>query len=137
MSKKILIIDDDMDLCQLLSRFLKKNGFETEMAHSGAKGLAFFKENNYDLVICDYRLGDMEGIDVLDAIRAQQAPTRVLMITGYSDIKTAVEVIKRGAFDCKTSDTRRSVECGEEGFRILTGLQPRSRCRRWQAAGNG
>lgn len=99
MSKKILIIDDDMDLCQLLSRFLKKNGFETEMAHTGAKGLALFKENNYDLVICDYRLGDMEGIDVLDAIRAQQASTRVLMITGYSDIKTAVEVIKRGAFD--------------------------------------
>src|SRR5690606_20676738 len=85
--------------CQLLSRFLKKNGFETEMAHTGAKGLALFKENNCDLVICDYRLGDMEGIDVLDAIRAQQASTRVLMITGYSDIKTAVEVIKRGAFD--------------------------------------
>lgn len=99
MSKKILIIDDDMDLCQLLARFLQKNGFETEMAHSGARGLALFKENNYDLVVCDYRLGDMEGIEVLDAIRAQQAATRVLMITGYSDIKTAVEVIKRGAFD--------------------------------------
>lgn len=99
MSKKILIIDDDMDLCQLLARFLHKNGFETEMAHSGARGLALFKENSYDLVICDYRLGDMEGIEVLDAIRAQQAATRVLMITGYSDIKTAVEVIKRGAFD--------------------------------------
>jgi two-component system response regulator HydG len=99
MSKKILIIDDDLDLCTLLARFLSKNGFETDMAHSGSKGIAKFAAGKYDLVICDYRLGDMEGINVLKALRQERPDVKVLMITGYSDIKTAVEVIKQGAFD--------------------------------------
>ena len=56
MSKKVLIIDDDLDLCALLGRFLTKNGYEIEMAHSGAKGIAKFAEKKFDAVICDYRL---------------------------------------------------------------------------------
>lgn len=99
MRKKILIIDDDLDLCTLLGRFLSKNGYDVEMAHSGAKGIAKFNEQRFDMVICDYRLGDMEGIKVLAALRKENPSIKVLMITGYSDIKTAVEVIKMGAFD--------------------------------------
>lgn len=99
MSKKILIIDDDMDLCQLLGRYLTRNGFEVDMAHAGGKGITKFTEGRFDVVICDYRLGDMEGIDVLKALRKENPGVKVLMITGYSDIKTAVEVIKMGAFD--------------------------------------
>lgn len=99
MSKKILIIDDDMDLCTLLGKFLSKNGYEVDMAYSGNKGIAKFTEGKFDLVICDYRLGDMEGINVLTALRKENPSAKVLMITGYSDIKTAVEVIKMGAYD--------------------------------------
>lgn len=99
MSKKVLIIDDDLDLCTLLGRFLSKNGYEIDMAHSGAKGIAKFLEKKFDAVICDYRLGDMEGIKVLTALRKEHPAVKVIMITGYSDIKTAVEVIKLGAFD--------------------------------------
>jgi len=99
MSKKILIIDDDLDLCALLGRFLSKNGYEIEMAHSGSKGIAKFNDGKFDVVVCDYRLGDMEGIEVLAALRKHDPAVKVLMITGYSDIKTAVEVIKMGAFD--------------------------------------
>jgi two-component system response regulator HydG len=99
MSKKILIIDDDMDLCTLLGRFLSKNGYDVEMAHSGSKGIAKFTDGKFDVVVCDYRLGDMEGIEVLTALRKHDPGVKVLMITGYSDIKTAVEVIKMGAFD--------------------------------------
>lgn len=99
MSKKILIIDDDMDLCTLLGKFLSKNGYEVDMAYSGNKGIAKFTEGKFDLVICDYRLGDMEGINVLTALRKENPAAKVLMITGYSDIKTAVEVIKMGAYD--------------------------------------
>ena len=69
------------------------------MSHSGAKGIAKFSAGKFDLVICDYRLGDMEGINVLNHLRQQNPGVKVLMITGYSDIKTAVEVIKLGAFD--------------------------------------
>jgi two-component system response regulator HydG len=99
MNKKVLIIDDDLDMCLLLCRFLVRNGYDAESAHSGVKGLAKFKEDHFDVVLCDYRLGDKEGKDVLVEIKAHAPQTIVFIITGYSDIKTAVDVIKLGAHD--------------------------------------
>jgi len=97
--KRILIIDDDMDMCNLLGRFLGKKGFETEAGHSGNKGIAKFKESKFDVVLCDFRLGDKEGREVLKEIKQIDPFAIVIIITGYSDIKTAVDVIKAGAFD--------------------------------------
>ncbi len=99
MNKKILIIDDDFDMCVLLSRFLNKKGYSTEVAHNAAKGLAKFNEFHFDIVLCDFRLGDKDGKDVLMKIKELKPKTIVIIITGYSDIKTAVDVIKLGAFD--------------------------------------
>jgi len=99
MSKKILIIDDDVDLCTLLGNYLLKKGFETETAHTGAKGIAKFADKKFDAVICDYRLGDMDGKELIAALKEKVPTVKVLVITGYSDIKTAVEIIKLGAFD--------------------------------------
>jgi len=97
--KRILIIDDDMDMCNLLSRFLQKKGYETDASHSGNKGIAKFKESKFDVVLCDFRLGDKEGREVLREIKQVDPYAIVIIITGYSDIKTAVDVIKSGAFD--------------------------------------
>jgi two-component system response regulator HydG len=97
--KRILIIDDDMDMCNLLGRFLQKKGFETDASHSGNKGIAKFKESKFDVVLCDFRLGDKEGREVLKEIKSIDPYAVVIIITGYSDIKTAVDVIKSGAFD--------------------------------------
>jgi len=97
--KKILIIDDDLDMCKLLSHFLQRKGFETDTAHNGAKGLAKFKESNFDLVLCDFRLGDMNGKEVLQEIKKINYDTAVIIITGYSDVKMAVEIIRHGGFD--------------------------------------
>jgi two-component system response regulator HydG len=97
--KRILIIDDDMDMCNLLSRFLQKKGYETDTSHSGNKGIAKFKESKFDVVLCDFRLGDKEGREVLREIKQIDPYAVVIIITGYSDIKTAVDVIKSGAFD--------------------------------------
>jgi len=97
--KRILIIDDDMDMCNLLGRFLQKKGFETDASHSGNKGIAKFKESKFDVVLCDFRLGDKEGREVLRDIKLIDPYAVVIIITGYSDIKTAVDVIKSGAFD--------------------------------------
>jgi two-component system response regulator HydG len=97
--KRILIIDDDIDMCNLLGRFLQRKGFETEAAHNGNKGIAKFKESKFDVVLCDFRLGDKEGREVLRDIKAIDPYSIVIIITGYSDIKTAVDVIKAGAFD--------------------------------------
>ncbi|MDQ6844433.1 MAG: response regulator, partial [Bacteroidota bacterium] len=80
MKKKILIIDDDLDMCSLLSRFLNKKGYETEMAHSAAKGLARFNEQNFDIVLCDFRLGDKDGKDVLLKIKESKPQTIVIII---------------------------------------------------------
>ena len=99
MKKKILIIDDDIDMCMLLSKYLTRNGYDADTAHTGAKGIAKFKENNFDIVICDFRLGDRDGKEILQEIKSISPATIVLIITGYSDIKVAVDVIKMGAYD--------------------------------------
>jgi two-component system, NtrC family, response regulator HydG len=99
MKKKVLIIDDDMDMCTLLSRYLSRNGYETEVAYSGPKGIAKFEEGHFDIVLCDFRLGNMDGKEVMLSIKKSRPDTIVLIITGYSDIKTAVDVIKLGAYD--------------------------------------
>ena len=100
--RKILVIDDDVDMCSLLQRFLTKNGYAADTATSGHKGIEKFKEVNHQLVLCDFRLGDKDGRDVLKEIKTINPAAKVIIITGYSDIKTAVEVIKMGAFDYVT-----------------------------------
>ena len=99
MKKRILIIDDDLDMCLLLSKFLVKKGYEADVAHNASKGIAKFNESHYDIVLCDFRLGDKDGKDVLLRLKEHNPQTIVIIITGYSDIKTAVDVIKLGAFD--------------------------------------
>jgi two-component system response regulator HydG len=99
MKKKILIIDDDLDMCALLSGFLTRNNYDVEVSYSAVQGIAKFKQSNFDIVISDFRLGDKDGKDVLLEIRAHNPNAIVLIITGYSDIKIAVEVIKLGAYD--------------------------------------
>ena len=99
MPKRILVIDDDLDMCLLLEKFFTRKGYQVESAHSGAKGIAKFKESKFDIVLCDFRLGDKDGKDVLVEIKAHAPETIVLIITGYSDIKTAVDVVKLGAYD--------------------------------------
>lgn len=100
MKKSVLVIDDDVDMCALLSRFLGKHGYIVDTAHSSSKGIEKFKAGNFDVVISDFRLGEKkDGKDVLLEIKQHNPSTIVLIITGYSDIKIAVDVIKAGAYD--------------------------------------
>ncbi|MCW3086157.1 MAG: two component, sigma54 specific, transcriptional regulator, Fis family [Bacteroidetes bacterium] len=96
---KLLIIEDDMDMGTLLKRFLTKNGFEVETVTNGKSGINAFAANQADLVLCDYRLGDMEGVEVLKKIKDIEPTVPFIIMTGYSDIRTAVNVMKVGAFD--------------------------------------
>src|SRR5688572_19870739 len=95
----ILVIDDDKDICLVLSRFLKKNNYEVDVAHSGEEGLKQLRANDYTLILCDYRLPDMNGVETLRKIKLLRPHTAVIIITGYSDVKTAVETFKYGAND--------------------------------------
>jgi two-component system response regulator HydG len=99
MNKRILIIDDDIDICTVLSRFLNNNGYEADIAFTAIGGLSKFREGNFDIVITDYRLGEKSGQDVLIDIKKIKPETIVIIITGYAHIKTAVEVMKSGAYD--------------------------------------
>ncbi|MCO4293000.1 sigma-54 dependent transcriptional regulator [Solitalea sp. MAHUQ-68] len=97
--KNILIIDDEVNIGLLLTRFLTKHGFNVETATSGAKAMELLNANRYDLVLCDYRLEDTDGREMLDKILAIHPQTIVIIITGYSDVKIAVEMVKNGAYD--------------------------------------
>ncbi|RFZ83529.1 sigma-54-dependent Fis family transcriptional regulator [Mucilaginibacter terrenus] len=97
--KKILIIDDEVNVGLLLSKFLTRNGFEVDTAANGEKGMECLRNREYQLVLCDFRLEDTDGREMLKNIKAQYPQTGVIIITGYSDIKMAVELIKMGAYD--------------------------------------
>lgn len=96
---KILIIDDEKDLCLVLSRFLSKHGYEVSEANKGKKALELINESIPDLILCDFMLEDMDGTSVLKAIKEINPSTPVIIITGFSNIKTAVEVMRLGAVD--------------------------------------
>jgi two-component system response regulator HydG len=99
---KLLIIDDDRDICLLLSKFLAKNNYEVDVAHTGEEGLKLLRASEYTLVLCDYRLPDMTGVETLQKIKVLRPQTAVIIITGYSDVKTAVETFRFGASDYVT-----------------------------------
>ncbi len=97
--QRILVIDDDTDICLLLRRFLTKNNYEVAIAHDGNSGLNLLQEFRPDLVMTDFRLGDTDGGTILSKIKEKFPFIPVLIITGYSDIKIAVNVMKLGAYD--------------------------------------
>ncbi len=97
--KKILVIDDDRDICLLLNRFLTRRGYEVIEMYTGKKALAWLDSNQPKLVMCDYRLGDMDAMEMLSSIKNKYADLPVIIITGYSDMRTAVKVMKMGAYD--------------------------------------
>jgi two-component system response regulator HydG len=99
---KILVIDDDNDMCMLLNRFLTRNGYEVTGVNSGQSAIEWMKKNQPELVLCDFRLEDMTGADLLGKIKEMHSGAPVIIITGYSDVKDAVEVMKMGAYDYVT-----------------------------------
>ena len=97
--RKILIVDDEVNIGLLLSKFLTRNNFSVSTATSGLSALDYLAKETYDLVLCDYRLEDTDGKEMLIKIKERSPGTGVIIITGYSDIKLAVELIKLGAYD--------------------------------------
>lgn len=97
--KKILIVDDEINIGLLLSKFLTRNGFEVKTATSGSAAFEILGKESFNLVLCDFRLEDTDGREILKKIKLLYPRTGVIIITGYSDIKLAVELIKMGAYD--------------------------------------
>lgn len=95
----LLVIDDDADICTLLDRFLAKHGFAVETAQRGATAKELLKKQRFDVVLCDHRLPDTDSLEMLQHIKSVSRDTAVIIITGYSDVRTAVELMRKGAFD--------------------------------------
>ncbi|HEY9006020.1 MAG TPA: sigma-54 dependent transcriptional regulator [Ohtaekwangia sp.] len=95
----ILVIEDDLTFSRILEGFLKKHKFTVELSHKGKDGLKTFTSGTFDLVLLDYRLPDATGMDILVDIKSASPDTPVIMMTSFSDIRTAVKAIKAGAFE--------------------------------------
>ncbi|MVM41455.1 response regulator [Spirosoma sp. HMF3257] len=100
--EKILIIDDNNDICLLLERFLSKQGYKTASVQRGEDGLVLLRKEAFELVICDFKLPDIDGLEMLRRIKVMHPTTAVIIITGYSDVRMAVQTVKHGAYDYVT-----------------------------------
>jgi len=99
MSKKILVVDDDVAFCSLLQTFLKKKGFDVTNSFTGKEAVEIINKDDFDVVITDIRLPDSDGMEILKRVKEKDISTPVILMTGYTDIKTAVNAMKQGAFD--------------------------------------
>lgn len=97
--KNVLIIEDEITNRKHLSFILKKYGYNVSVAENGTKGLQIFNEKEIDLVFCDFQLPDMNGSRVLQSIKKINPDTPIIIYTGYANVKTAVHMMKLGAFD--------------------------------------
>lgn len=96
---KILIIDDERAIRNSLKEILMDEGYEADVAEDGAQGVDMALKEKYSVIFCDIKMPHMDGLEVLDRLSAEGVDAAVIMISGHGDIDTAVECIKKGAFD--------------------------------------
>ncbi len=96
---KIMIVEDDSLVSRTLLSHLKKRGFEVKGAENGEEGLSIFREFQPDLVLLDVKLPDINGLDVLRQIKAEDKEAAVIIMTAFDDMRTTVEAVKAGAFE--------------------------------------
>jgi two-component system response regulator RegA len=97
--RTLLIVDDDAPLCQRLARAMERRGFIVATADSVSSGTAAATANPPAFAVVDLRLGDGSGLDVVSALREARPAARIVMLTGYGNIATAVAAVKAGAID--------------------------------------
>ncbi len=95
----ILIIDDERAIRKTLGEILSYEGYKIDEASDGEEGLKRFSEKVYDVVICDIKMPKVDGIEFLEKARAMNPDVPIIMVSGHGNIDTAVEAVKKGAFD--------------------------------------
>ena len=96
---KVLIVDDERSIRHTLRDILEFEKYEVDEACDGMEALVKIKQNPYDVIILDIKMPKMDGMDALDRIQEIARETPVVMISGHASIDTAVEAVKKGAFD--------------------------------------
>jgi len=96
---KILVIDDERAIRNSLKEILGDEGYDVDVAEDGPSGLAMVDRERYNIIFCDIKMPGMDGIEVLDKLNEEGIDSAIVMISGHGDIETAVDCIKKGAFD--------------------------------------
>jgi len=96
---KILVIDDERSIRNTMKDILGFEGYTVDLAENGAEGIEHINNNDYDIIFCDIKMPEMDGIEVLEKIMEIKPESTVVMISGHGNIDTAVESIKKGAYD--------------------------------------
>lgn len=95
----ILVVDDDISHCTILQALLRGWGYDVALAYGGREAVERVREHVFDLVLCDVRMAEMDGIETLKEIKALNPAIPILIMTAYSSVETAVEALKAGALD--------------------------------------
>ena len=96
---KILVVDDERAIRNSLKEILGDEGYDVDIAEDGATAVGMAEKERYDVIFCDIKMPNMEGTEILEKLRADGVDAAIVMISGHGDIDTAVECIKKGAFD--------------------------------------
>jgi DNA-binding NtrC family response regulator len=96
---EILIVDDEPVVGERLSATLRRDGYEVEAYTDPAEALRTVESKEFDIVICDIRMGEIDGLQVLERVLADAPRTKFIMITGYATLELARESLTKGAFD--------------------------------------
>jgi len=96
---KMLVVDNDRDMCRVISDVFREEGFEVNSAHKGEDALEKLKRQPYDLIISDYKLSGISGLTVLEKVKHIRPQTQVIMISAFIDTSTKARAKELGAYD--------------------------------------
>ena len=102
MTKRILVVEDDPILNQLVTDVIRRKGFDVSSAENGVKALETMQNQYFHLIISDFKMDKMDGLALLSEVKKQSPSTEFVMITAFGTISNAVDAIKQGAFDYLT-----------------------------------
>lgn len=121
---KILVIDDELSIRQMLKKVLEKAGYDVVLAENGAIGLEKVKNELFDILLCDIKMPEMDGFVFLDEVKKLELSLTIIMMTSFGSVETAVEAIRRGAYDYiskpfKTDEVIIAIKKAEERQRLI------------------
>jgi len=99
MKAKVLVVDDEVDICRALEFLLKREDYDVSTANSGEEALERLKKENFDVILTDLKMGKTDGMAVLEKARELAPDTPVVMMTAFASVDSAVEAMKKGAYD--------------------------------------
>lgn len=96
---RLMVIDDEPIVCRRLKQILEKSGYEVDAFSDGASAIRALEETPYDIIVTDLKMEGMDGMSILESVKQSSPSTKVIMITGFAEMETAKEALRKGVFD--------------------------------------